>query len=214
MKTVSLVTPPTNPSIYTQAKEVLESDGLVCFPSPSGYKIAANLDAPSAITAMIQAKRRVKNAPALVFIPDVSWVTELTDDISKDAQNLMNSLWPGQLTLLFRPSKNLNPRVRKLLTKAKGWLGVRIPCDEVSQSIIKAFGRPLVVSSANLSRKHGERSVAQVRKNFGRTVELLIDTGDIPEGTKSTLVDLTQARPSIVRAGAISDETIHQALTG
>lgn len=214
MKTVSLVTPPTNPSIFTQVKEVLENSGLVCFPSPSGYKIAANLDAPSAITAMIHAKRRVKNAPALVFIPDVSWVTELTDDISKDAKNLMNSLWPGQLTLLFRPSESLNPQVRKLLTKAKGWLGVRIPCDDVSQSITKAFGRPMVVSSANLSQKHGERSVAQVRKNFGRTVELLIDTGDIPKGTKSTLVDLTQASPSIVRAGAISDETIHRALSG
>ena len=163
---------------------------------------------------MIQAKRRVKNAPALVLIPDVIWVNQLTDDISKEAETLMNTLWPGQLTLLFRPSENLDAKVRKLLTKAKGWLGVRIPNDEVAANITKTFGGPIVVSSANLSQKMGDRSVAQVKKNFGRTVELLLDAGDIREGTQSTLVDLTQSNPEIVRIGAISDETIQQALAG
>ena len=214
MKTIPLVSPPSDPSIYQHTKEVLENGGLVCFPASSGYKIAADLTSRQAITALIQAKRRVKNAPALVLIPDVSWVQQLTDDISKDAENLMKSFWPGQLTLLFRPSENLDSKVKKLLTKAKGWLGVRIPNDEIPASITRTFGGPIVVSSANLSQKMGDRSVAQVKKNFGRTVTLLLDAGDIREGTQSTLVDLTQSRPAIVRSGAISDETIQEALAG
>ena len=214
MKTIPLVNPASDSTIYQQTKEVLKNGGLVCFPASSGYKIAADLTSRQAITALIQAKRRVKNAPALVLIPDVIWVNQLTDDISKEAETLMNTLWPGQLTLLFRPSENLDAKVRKLLTKAKGWLGVRIPNDEVAANITKTFGGPIVVSSANLSQKMGDRSVAQVKKNFGRTVELLLDAGDIREGTQSTLVDLTQSNPEIVRIGAISDETIQQALAG
>lgn len=214
MKKISLVNPHPDPTIYQQTKEALENGGLVCFPSPSGYKIAADLGSPKAVTSLIQAKRRVKNAPALILIPDVSWVRQLTDDISKDAENLMNTLWPGHVTLLFRPSENLDSKTRKLLTKAKGWIGVRVPQDEVPANITKIFGRPIVVSSANLSQKNGDYSVAQVKKNFGRTVELLLDAGDIREGTPSTLVDLTQARPAIVRIGAVSDERIQQALAG
>ena len=124
----------------------------------------------------------------------------------------MNALWPGPVTLLFPANSNLPPKVRKALTKAKGWLGVRLPADDVSRGVVQAFGKPILVSSANLSRKHGERSVAQVRKNFGRTVNLMIDAGDLGEGPKSTLVDLTKDTPSVIRVGVVSEETIQQIL--
>jgi L-threonylcarbamoyladenylate synthase len=87
-----------------------------------------------------------------------------------------------------------------------------MPGDEISRGVVQSFGRPLLVSSANLARKHGERSVAQVRKNFGRTVDLMIDAGDLGEGPKSTLVDLTKGRPSVIRIGVVSEETIQQVL--
>ena len=75
-------------------------------------------------------------------------------------------------------------------------------------ALVKEFGKPLVVSSANLSRKHGAQSVAQVRKNFGRTVELLIDAGDLAQGPSSTLVDLTNGSPNVVRAGSVTEDAI------
>jgi len=192
-----------DPNIYKEVGAVLEQGGLVCVPTPSGYKLLADLASPKAVTAMLQAKRRVKNAPALVFVPDAEWVVRVVDSVSEDAVRLMQELWPGPLTLLFKAGERIDPKVRKPLTKAKGWLGVRMPEDEVSLGAVKAFGRPVLVSSANLAEKGGAHSVAQIKKNFGRTVDLLVDMGDIAPAPRSTLVDVSNGSPKVVRAGAI-----------
>jgi L-threonylcarbamoyladenylate synthase len=214
MKKISVSPIPIDPDIYQQAGQVLRKGGLLCFPSPSGYKLAADLASPKAITAMQHAKRRVKNAPALVFVPGEQSVKEVAENISEEAQALMKAFWPGPLTLLFQANSNLHPKVRKPLTKAKGWLGVRIPYDEISLAIVQEFGGPILVSSANLAKKHGAHSAAQVHKNFGQTVDLMLDVGDIKKSPKSTLVDLSRDKPTIIRAGAITEEAIHKALAG
>lgn len=212
MKTISLTAIQEDPQILQEVKKVLEEGRLIRFPAPSGYKLAADLSAPSAVISMIQAKRKVKNGPALVFVPDESWVPKIAANVSAQALALMSAFWPGPITLLFEASDELPAKVRKQLTKATGWLGVRIPCDRVTHSVVQAFGKPLLVSSANLAKKHGAGSPAQIRKNFGRTVELFIDAGDLVAGQKSTLVDVTQGYPMVVRNGAISEEAIQQAL--
>lgn len=214
MRTILFSEIQENPALYKDITKTLETEKLICFPSSSGYKLAADFSAPAAVVAMIQAKRRVKNAPALVLVPDESWVVKVAGEVSEEARALMKALWPGPATFLFEPNATIHPKVRKLLTKAKGWLGVRVPDDEVSGALVRAFGRPLLVSSANLAQKHGDRSVAQVRKNFGRTVDLLVDAGDLSEGPKSTLIDLTKGRPSVVREGRVSEETIARVLAG
>jgi L-threonylcarbamoyladenylate synthase len=201
-----------DPHLYEEMNQVLEKGELVCFPASSGYKLAADLHSHSAVISMIQAKRRTKNAPSLVLVPDESWVKKVAEEVSGEAEALMKAFWPGPVTLLFQANSALPSKVRKSLTKAKGWLGVRMPGDEISRGVVQSFGRPLLVSSANLARKHGERSVAQVRKNFGRTVDLMIDAGDLGEGPKSTLVDLTKGKPSVIRIGVVSEETIQQVL--
>ena len=213
MKTISISELKETPSLYSQTVKVLEQGGLLCFPAPSGYKLAADLESPDAIMSMLHAKRRVKNAPALVLVPGVKWVEEVAMSVSDEAKALMKELWPGALTLLFEASEQLHPKVRKPLTKAKGWLGVRMPPDEVSAGVVGSFRKPILVSSANLARKHGAQSVAQVRKNFGRTVDLIIDAGDLADAPKSTLIDATGERSVVVRAGAVPEEKVMEVLS-
>ena len=212
MKTILRRELEADPTLYKEVAQVLEKGGLVCHPAPSGYKLVADLGSPDAITALIQAKRRVGNAPSLVFVPDASWVDKVAENVTPEARKLMRAFWPGPVTLLVNANPDLHPKVRKPLTKAKGWLGVRMPGDPLCQSVVRAFGRPLLVSSANLSSKHGAHSLAQVKKNFGNTVTLLIDAGDITPRENSTLVDITSETPTVVRAGAISEERIRETL--
>jgi len=181
-------------------------------PTPSGYKLLADLASPKAVTALLQAKRRVKNAPSLVFVPDEASVSNVVDAVSEGARRLIRKFWPGPLTLLFEAGEQLDPKLRKPLTKAKGWLGVRMPEDEVSLGAVRAFGRPVLVTSANLADKGGAHSVAQIKKNFGRTVDLLVDRGDVAQAARSTLVDVSDGMPKIVRAGAIGEDRIAAAL--
>jgi L-threonylcarbamoyladenylate synthase len=214
LKTIPLASVTGEPSRYREIANVLNDGRLVCFPTSRVYKLAADLNSPTAVAALLQAKRRVKNAPGLVFIAEAKWVEEVAAPISSEARALMDAFWPGDVTLLLEASDLIHPKVRKSLIKAKGWLGVRIPADEVSLGIVREFGRPVLVSSANLAEKQGAYSVAQVRKNFGRTVDLLIDGGDLSGGPTSTLVNLTKDGPKVVRAGAIPAEEIHRVLAG
>ena len=212
MKTIELSLIESDPALLEEVKESLENGRIVCFPSSSGYKLAADLTSPDAVINMQQAKRRVKNAPSLVLVPDETWVSRVAGEVPDCAKTLMRAFWPGPLTLLLTAGGFLPPKVVKPLTKAKGWLGIRMPSDDVAQKLLQSFCRPLLVSSANLSKKHGENSVSQVRKNFGRTVDIMIDAGDLSSSSASTLVDVTQPEPSVIRAGVISAEAVQRAL--
>lgn len=212
MRTILLREFEANPSLYREIADVLEKGGLVCHPASSGYKLVADLGSPEAITAMLQAKRRVGNAPSLVFLPEARWVDKVAENVTEDARKLMRAFWPGSVTLLFTASKHLDPKVRKPLTKAKGWLGVRVPDDPFCLAVVRAFGRPLLVSSANLASKQGAHSLAQVKKNFGGTLDLLVEAGDLVPAGKSTLVDVSGDKTRVVRAGEVSEEQVCAAL--
>jgi L-threonylcarbamoyladenylate synthase len=208
MKIISVSSVNSDPTIYEDINSTLENEKLVCFPTPTGYKLAADLSSPKAVMNLLQAKRRTKNAPSLVLVPDEGWVSKVASNVSDSAWTLMKTFWPGPLTLLFSANEDLPPKVRRALTKAKGWLGIRLPGDDLSSTIVKTFNRPLLVTSANLAKKHGANSAQQVRRNFGRTVAMMIDAGDIAAGTSSTLVDMTRGMPAVIRAGAISEDQI------
>ncbi|MBN2719011.1 MAG: threonylcarbamoyl-AMP synthase [Deltaproteobacteria bacterium] len=212
MQTVSFSDFQNNPDILTHICDILNDDGIVCVPTSSGYKLMANFASQRAVMSMIQAKRRVKSAPALVLVPDRSHVDNIADSVSDEAARLMNELWPGPVTLLFAAGEQLQPKIRSVLTKAKGWLGIRVPDTGIAQTIVSAFCHPVLVSSANLSQKGGAGSLAQVKKNFGRAIALLVENGDIVSTRPSTLIDVTRDIPKIVRAGAVSEEAIHNAL--
>ncbi len=212
MKTVSYTEFKENPSILNEMNDILADDGIVCIPTPSGYKLMANLESQRAVMAMIQAKRRVRSAPALVLVPDRTHVENIADSISSEASRLMSELWPGPVTLLFAAGEGLPPKIRKPLTRAKGWLGIRVPDAGIAQTVVKSFGKPLLVSSANISRKGGAGSLAQVKKNFGRSISLMVENGDLSMSRSSTLVDVTRDIPRIIRAGVVSEETIQATL--
>lgn len=214
MRTVSFLEFQSNPNVLTDIINILHEDGIICVPTPSGYKLMANFESSKAVVTMMQSKRRVRSAPALVLIPDSSYVSQITDSVSEDATKLMAEYWPGPVTLLFAASEDLQPKIKKALTKAKGWLGIRVPEAEVPAVVVKSFGKPLLVSSANISSKGGAESLAQVKKNFGRSISFLVEDGDIRAKRSSTLVDVTRDIPRIIRNGAITEESILNTLAG
>ncbi|MCU0661418.1 MAG: L-threonylcarbamoyladenylate synthase [Myxococcota bacterium] len=212
MRVIALSVLRENPGRYAEVAEVLSQGGLVCFPAGSGYKIAVELGSEGAVTSVMQAKRRIKNAPALVFVPTAEAIEELASCVSEQARVLMRAFWPGPVTLLVEANEEIAPRIRKPLTQAKGWIGVRLPHEEVPMAVLQAFGKPILVSSANIASKRGAHSVAQVKKNFGRTVELLVDAGDIVPQPSSTLVDVSSDAVHVIRAEAVPEADILAAL--
>jgi L-threonylcarbamoyladenylate synthase len=188
-----------NPALYDEAAEILRHDGIVIFPGKSSYRLAVDVCSATAVGKLSQSKRRVQNAPALVFIPRRQALRQIVDEVPRVAEDLMAYFWPGPLTLRFVPGEGLPPKVLKTIARATGRIGIRLPVGDIGKHLIEAFGGPLLVSSANRASKAGAQSVAQVRKNFGNVADLLIDAGDLPPAAPSTIVDVFEDGWRMVR---------------
>ena len=201
------------PALYPEIADVLRNDGLVCFPSRRQYSIGASLLSESAVLKLVQSKRRSEKAPSLVLIPNRAALETLVESLPAAAGPLMDSFWPGQLTMLFAPSPELPARVLKIIAQKKlGKIGVRVPAPGIPLAILEAFGGPMLTSSANLSRKAGAHSVANIRKSFSNSIDLLIDAGDLAAAPPSTVVDLAGDSPQILREGGIPADQIREVL--
>lgn len=197
----------TSKALYQDVAGVLQDNGIICFPTNTTYRLATNFLSERAVINFMQVKRRTKKSPTLVFIPHREVLPQIVESIPPQAERLMEIYWPGALTLLF----HINPDLpRKLIRNlnSNGKVGVRIPESPIAQEVVQAFGGPVLISSANLSRKVGAGSVAQIRKNFGRGVNLMVNAGDLNSNKSSTVIDVTGPKPVLVRPGEISLEEI------
>jgi L-threonylcarbamoyladenylate synthase len=203
-----------NPGRYKEVVEVLKDDGLICFPTRRQYVLATSIYSEAAVLRLVQSKRRSGRAPALALIPKKNALKGLVTDVPKLGWALMDAFWPGSLTLLLAPGEALPERVVKtILDRKRTKLGVRVCTGAVTASLLAAFGGPLLVSSANLAQKVGASSVAQIKKNFTHTVDLLIDAGDVQPAPPSTIVEFDEAGGwKLLREGSVTRAQIEEAV--
>lgn len=187
--------------------------GLACIPLRGAYRIIADARSESAITRLVQSKRRAHNRPSLILVSDLAAAREIVDGTAWPLTiRATKKLWPGPVTLVLPPSKKLPAKITKLLARKTGRLGIRVPDDALSASILETFGAPLLVSSANIENKPGATSASAVRQRFDRSVDIWIDAGDIKPEPPSTLIDISETGWELVREGAIARAVIERAL--
>lgn len=188
----------------------LDRGGVVCLPCNGTYRLFADVTNEDAVMRLLQSKRRVHKAPSLVFIDSVSQLGHIVDDVAPEAKTLMHEVWPAPVTIRFPAGKKLPRSVAKELTKATGKLGVRIPQNELSRTVVESLGTPVYVSSANRGKKSGETSAAQVRQNFLGRIDYFLDNGDLQSAPSSTVVDVDGGSVDIVREGAVAESEIRE----
>jgi L-threonylcarbamoyladenylate synthase len=192
--------------------KVLTEGGLACFPLRGTYRIAADARSEDAITRLMQSKRRARNHPTLIAVPDLASAKSVVHGTAwKLTKRLADELWPGPLTMVLPPSDELPSKVKKLLTRATGKVGVRVPDDPIASSILKSFKGPLLLSSANIEQKPGASSAATVRQRFLNAIDIWVDAGDVPPSPPSTIVEVTEREWKVIRDGAISAADIERA---
>lgn len=191
---------------------VLEDGGVVCMPCGGAYRLVADLYNERAVLEMMQAKRRVSTSPSLVFVSEEQMLEQAAADVDASARPLMDKLWPGPLTIRFNASREIPKKVRKMLTKATGRVGIRVPDEPLPRQVVQALGRPVIVSSANKEKKHGAASPAQIRNTFFGRIALFIDAGDLPQAPSSTVIEVKNGKIEVLREGHMSLERIKEAL--
>ncbi len=189
--------------VATQAAGVLRRGGLVVYPTDTVYGLGADARQTDAIERIYRVKGRPDEKAIVWLVAGIEDVRE-TCRFDEVAERLAARYWPGPLTLVM-PLRD--PRPHQLPT-----LGVRVPAHPAALAIIRTLGRPVATTSANRSGEPSARDANEARSALGAQVDLIIDAGPSPVGRESTVLDLTTARPRVLRAGALAAAEIEATL--
>ena len=213
MKNVKLTDAIDHTALSREIAQTLKQGGLVCLACGGRYRILADVTNEAAVIDLIQSKGRIHKAPSLVFVDSEARLGTVAQSVHPLALRAARTFWPKPLTLLVEPHPGLPTIIGKQLAAAHGKIGVRMPAESLVVEAIADLGRPLLVSSANKEKKHGETSPAQIRKNFANRVALFVDRGDLAPEPLSTIIEIVDDKIVITRQGAIAADAI-QALAG
>ncbi len=183
-----------------RAAEVIRAGGIVAFPTETFYGLGVDATNDSAIQRLFDIKKRSRDQPVLILIPDVDVLDRYVVKIRPTARRLMARFWPGGLTLVFEAAAGVSP----LLTAGTGRIGVRLSSHPLATGLTRAVDRPITGTSANLSGRPGCLSAEEVSQALAGRLDFILDGGKTKGGKGSTILDVTIEPPVILREGMIS----------
>ncbi|MBC7944681.1 MAG: threonylcarbamoyl-AMP synthase [Burkholderiales bacterium] len=191
-----------------RAVAVLNRGGLVAFPTETVYGLGADATNPTAVRKIFSVKGRPHHHPLIVHLADMAQVEQWADPISPTARLLAERFWPGPLTLIMRRAAGVSDAV----TGAQDTVGLRIPAHPIARALLRAFGGGIAAPSANRFGRISPTTAKHVRAELGADVDLVLDGGDCDIGIESTIVDVSGARPAMLRPGRITAADLAEVL--
>lgn len=188
-----------------RAAALLRAGELVAFPTETVYGLGADALNGEAAARIFAAKGRPADNPLIAHIAGESGLAGLIAlEPCACARKLMRAFWPGPMTLIFPKS----PRVPREVTAGLDTVAVRMPSHPVARALISAAQTPIAAPSANRSGRPSPTTAAHVLEDMEGRIPLILDGGPCEVGLESTVVDVTGARPRILRPGGITLEML------
>lgn len=201
-----------------RAGEIIAEGGIVAFPTETVYGLGANALDEDAVKKIYKAKGRPSDNPMIVHISKVSDVYDIADvselTMSEKAiENLKrcsDAFWPGPLTVVL-PRKEIVP-----LTTTGGLdtVAIRMPSHKTARMLIESSECPIAAPSANLSGKPSPTTAEHTLDDMDGRIDAIIFGSDCQVGIESTVVDMRQDEPVILRPGRITAEDLSNAIGG
>jgi L-threonylcarbamoyladenylate synthase len=191
-----------------RAVAVLNSGGVVAFPTETYYGLAVDPLNPLALKHLFALKQRDISKPILTLVQSPGSLSLLVQNLPAIYARLMEKFWPGPLTLIFQAKLNLPA----LLTANTSTVGVRESSHPVARQLVRAFGRPITATSANISGRNAAISAHEVKAQFGNKIDLVFDGGRTPGIIGSTIIGMSGSNLKLIREGMISFDEILQAV--
>lgn len=186
------------------AGKMLAEGKTVAFPTETVYGLGANALSESAVDAIYEAKGRPSDNPLIVHIARLDMLDELAEEIKPYAKVLMEAFWPGPITFVVKKKAHVPYKV----TGGLETVGIRMPNHPIALKLIDLSGVPVAAPSANLSGKPSPTDVRYVLQDMWGRVDCIVDGGDSHVGLESTVLDVTDDVPVILRPGKITREMI------
>lgn len=194
--------------LIERAGNIIKEGGLVAFPTETVYGLGG--DALNAVSSekIYAAKGRPSDNPLIVHIAELEALSSITPDVPKCAGKLAAAYWPGPLTMIFKKSALVPVET----TGGLDTVAVRMPDHRIALDFIRASGGYVAAPSANASGRPSPTTAAHVAEDMDGRIRMIIDGGEACIGLESTIVDVTERVPVILRPGFITREMLKTTL--
>jgi len=189
------------------AISAVKSGDLVVLPTDTVYGVGADAFKAWSVTALLNAKGRGRHMPPPVLVGSRHTLDGLVSRLPEKARDLVEAFWPGALTIVVEQA----PSLQWDLGDSDGTVAVRMPLHPVALEVLRETG-PMAVSSANLTGQPAATTADEARDQLGYKVSVYLEAGPCPDPVPSTIVDLTQEIPVVLRDGAISLEDLRSVI--
>ena len=191
-----------------EAARLIREGELVAFPTETVYGLGADALRPEAAKKIYAAKGRPSDNPLIVHISKYEDLLSIAKEVPAQAKKLADAFWPGPLTMVVWK----NERVPYETTGGMDTVAVRMPNHPVALKLMEESGCLIAAPSANTSGKPSPTEAAHVMLDMDGRIPMILDGGAVSIGLESTIVDLTEEKPMILRPGYITKEMLEEIL--
>jgi len=186
------------PTQVAEAAAAIGRGEIVAFPTETYYGLAVDARDGTALDRLFALKGRGGEKASALLVADLEMLAELCSEVPPRARDLAATHWPGPLTLALPAKPDLPPAIVR-----EGFVAARVSSHPVAQALVLAVGWPITATSANPAGATPARTTAQVRAYFGAEGFHILEGGQTPGGSPSTLVRLRGNDVELLRKGAI-----------
>jgi L-threonylcarbamoyladenylate synthase len=197
---------PASDEAITEAARTLLGGGLVAFPTETVYGLGALASDEVAVGRIFAAKGRPPDHPLIVHLAHSGALEDWASEVPAVARELAEVCWPGPLTLVLPRAT----RVPDAVTGGRETVGLRVPDQPVAAALLAAVGDGVAAPSANRFGRVSPTSAHDVEAELGDAIDLVLDGGACRVGIESTIVEVVDGRPAILRIGGLPVERIEQ----
>jgi L-threonylcarbamoyladenylate synthase len=196
------------PDAIQHAAELLHQGKLVAIPTETVYGLGADASNADAVAKIFAAKGRPADHPLIVHLAYAAQIKDWAVDIPDAAWDLAREFWPGPLTIVLHKKATVPDAV----TGCQDTVALRVPDNPVALWLLRVFGGGVAAPSANRFGRISPTLAQHVADELGDAVDYILDGGPCTVGVESTIVDLTDSRPTILRPGRITRSQLEAVL--
>lgn len=195
-------------NIIKKASDLIKNGELVAFPTETVYGLGADGLNENACKKIFEAKGRPSDNPLILHISNISMLYNLVENVDPKSKKLIDKCWPGPLTIIFKKSKI----IPNIITAGLDTVAIRFPSNKIAQSLIEASNTPIAAPSANISGRPSPTRADDVYNDMNGKINLILDGGESDIGIESTVIDMSEDIPTILRPGFFTFEFIKEIL--
>ncbi len=191
----------------SEAVRAAKSGRLVVLPTDTLYGLGCDAFDNAAVANLLATKHRGPDMPVPVLVGSWETYKGLVAHITDTMQKLVEAFWPGGLSIVVPQASSLPWN----LGDTRGTVMLRMPLHPIAIELLREVG-PMAVSSANISGQEPPTTALAAKQQLGKAVSVYLEAGEAAIGKPSTIIDLSQSHPYLLREGAISAERISEVI--